>query len=1105
MKTSTPFILKAALLLAACYGLSVQKSHAVICITAPPAPLTLAVPPSYMGFTNITLSAINRTSTDDELWADVNTTNQSTRLTQSTAYTLTFTHDDLWNVLVRAWIDYNNDGDFLDAGELLGTSALSPGMGTPYTGTINFNASASATGWKNMRVTVDLDDGSMSLGAPVSNNCWYGEVEDYQVNLATSAAMSYTSCTTTQGNTSVVYQNTTDQQVIGVEIVTGTGGASPLTATSFTFQTNGTTSISDISNAKLWTTSSSCNFAAVTQLGGTVASPPASGTPFTISGFTFTLAPGTNYFWLTYDISPTAVSGNVIDAQCTALTAGGSPRTPATTSPAGSRPISDGFTSAVTTQPNTGVVGVSMANQLVVGVEVTIASQTLTATSFTFNTTGSTNALTDIASASLWYTGTNMTFNTATQFGSIVSSPNGSFSFTGSTALAPGTYYFWLTYTISGSATVGDKVDAQCTSLTVSGLAHTPAPTSPAGDRTIVATANIPLQYQATFGTTADEDGICFDLTSDGGYIINARYQSDCMACPNMEQGWLIKTDASAAILWSSIFGGGHSEEGRWIKTTTDGYIVAGETNSNAPIQFDMNFAKFNSAGTMQWNKSVGSTSTAEGYMDIYTPSSGMVTSDGGFVFCCEGSISGFNKDFYVVKMTAAGTFEWGTTIGGTSMELANSVQQTTEGGYIVAGSGYIGSTNQGAYLVKLNSAGTFQWGKSYDYTSSGTPAARAHDIRQTSDGGFIVVGSSSNGSADWDMLLMKTNSAGTVQWYKCYGTSNNEWGLSFAATVDGGYILSGYGNSTNYWGIYNDGLLVKVDGTGGLQWAKAYGGAQEDQAIKVMQTTDGGYAFTGYTKSFGAGAEDVWFGKTNEVGETGANACNFQSLSFAVSSGGTTVTGGSGAARGAITTNTIVAGSLSVTPNIVCQIVLPIELLDFSASLLPDNQVKCNWTTGTETYNDYFVVEHSVDARSFAPIGSVRGAGNSNVNQYYSFKDEHPSPGINYYRLRQVDFDGQYTYTQVVSVEISRFPYVVVIFPNPVQKQLNCVISADQNTAITASVIDMLGNTVAGERRKLSRGKNNLAFDIATLPQGVYLFLVSDGVKQQQLKFVKE
>lgn len=152
----------------------------------------------------------------------------------------------------------------------------------------------------------------------------------------TPVNMSYVSCTTTQTNTNSVAPGETNREIIGIEIVT-TGTNNPLSATSFTFSTAGSTApLTDIQNARLWYTGNSNTFAATTQVGSAVASPNGA---FTINGFTQGLAGGTNYFWLTYDIRPGATINDFADASCTSLTAGGSARTPSTTAPAGNRQI----------------------------------------------------------------------------------------------------------------------------------------------------------------------------------------------------------------------------------------------------------------------------------------------------------------------------------------------------------------------------------------------------------------------------------------------------------------------------------------------------------------------------------------------------------------------------------------------------------------------------------------------------------------------------------------------------------------------------------------------------------------------------------------------
>ncbi|MBU1718601.1 MAG: T9SS type A sorting domain-containing protein [Bacteroidetes bacterium] len=179
------------------------------------------------------------------------------------------------------------------------------------------------------------DIGSNSIGATITSDA-ITSFSHFAVGRRLN--MVYSSCTTTQNTTSCVAKPSNDQEIIAVQIVTTGGPANPVSATSFTFNTNGSSNpTGDITSAKLWFTGTSNSFATTSQLGSTFASPNGS---FVINGFSQALAYGTNYFWLTYDVPGTATNGNVLDAECNSLTVG-SARTPTTQAPAGSRPISN--------------------------------------------------------------------------------------------------------------------------------------------------------------------------------------------------------------------------------------------------------------------------------------------------------------------------------------------------------------------------------------------------------------------------------------------------------------------------------------------------------------------------------------------------------------------------------------------------------------------------------------------------------------------------------------------------------------------------------------------------------------------------------------------
>ena len=325
---------------------------------------------------------------------------QSTNLTQCSNYNLEVTYDDGaancgWSIMFEAWIDYNTDGDFSDPGEDLGSVSLpSEGMGA-----INFTVSPSASlGAKTLRIVGD-DQGSFPLDPCLAH--LYGETEDYTVNIvAGGSGMIYLSSAVTQGNQSNVNAGTTNSEVIGIQIVAGCSGAA-ISATSFSFNTTGTNSLSDIVNAKVWYTGTSSTFATTTLLG--TINPVTN--PFTITG-TQTLSIGTNYFWLTYDVNAGASCGNHIDAVCTSVTVGGSPYAPTPTTIAGSRMISGAgsmvYQWSQITQGNIADITTTGADKEVIGIQIgtLCSSSPINATSFSFNTTGTTS-LSDIARKSV--------------------------------------------------------------------------------------------------------------------------------------------------------------------------------------------------------------------------------------------------------------------------------------------------------------------------------------------------------------------------------------------------------------------------------------------------------------------------------------------------------------------------------------------------------------------------------------------------------------------------------------------------------------------------------------------------------------------------------
>jgi hypothetical protein len=205
----------------------------------------------------------------------------------------------------------------------------------------------------------------------------------------------------------------------------------------------------------------------------------------------------------------------------------------------------------------------------------------------------------------------------------------------------------------------------------------------------------------------------------------------------------------------------------------------------------------------------------------------------------------------------------WSKTYGGSGYDCAYAVIRTVDGGYAVAGeTDSSGGVLSDAWLVKTDVNGVLLWNRTYG--SVGTDSAQA--VVQTSDGGYALGGyTSSSGSGGFDVWLVKTDGNGVLQWSRTHGGSGGDLAYSVVQTSDGGYALAGMTTSFGAGGF--DLWLVKTYTDGTFQWGVTYGGAGDDYAASLVQAADDGYALAGSTDSFGAGAQDVWFVKTDANG----------------------------------------------------------------------------------------------------------------------------------------------------------------------------------------------------------------------------------------------
>ena len=244
-------------------------------------------------------------------------------------------------------------------------------------------------------------------------------------------------------------------------------------------------------------------------------------------------------------------------------------------------------------------------------------------------------------------------------------------------------------------------------------------------------------------------------------------------------------------------------------------------------------------------------------------------TVDGGYIVC-----STHDSHSYLIKTDGNGDSLW-TKSYAFHDEKFFSVEQTTDGGYIVCG--YTNDVNQNAdynlYLMKTDGSGDTLWTKVYP----GINGERGYSVQQTTDGGYIVCGTVTDLTfSNWqywdnDVYLIKIDANGLEQWSQTFGGISDDYGASVQQTIDGGFIIIGTHHFIDTLSFMNNEFiyLIKTNGNGIEQWNQTFGGMCGDYGYSVQQTTDGAYIITGNTESFGNGGTDVWLIKTDPEGNT--------------------------------------------------------------------------------------------------------------------------------------------------------------------------------------------------------------------------------------------
>lgn len=389
------------------------------------------------------------------------------------------------------------------------------------------------------------------------------------------------------------------------------------------------------------------------------------------------------------------------------------------------------------------------------------------------------------------------------------------------------------------------------------------------------------LIFQKTYGGAQDDQFHQVRQTSTGGFTLAGTSYSQGQGERDL---FMVQTDVAGTSQWSRTFGGTDRDVARDVIELSNGgggLLLVGNTLANPPAGDLATYARYDMTGNQTWFRVVGGIYDNELYKGLEVL--------GGFAFCgFSNSYSGNGyNDMTLVRTDANGNVLFANHYGGWQNDQAFDFQQTSDGGFVLAGRSASFSTgaNWDMYVVKVNLAGTVQWAR----TIGGAGTEEAWSVRQTSDGGYLVAGfTTSYGAGGEDMFLVKLSANGGLSWARTYGSPGNDRAYEAEELPGGRYALAGFASQGNGG---RDAALLQLNANQTIQWAMSYGGTQNDEAwaMDLRNSPQGGYLLAGFTQSFGNGGMDAYLIATDTLGNSG---CQQSSINLSTASHNPTIGG---------------------------------------------------------------------------------------------------------------------------------------------------------------------------------------------------------------------
>jgi len=370
------------------------------------------------------------------------------------------------------------------------------------------------------------------------------------------------------------------------------------------------------------------------------------------------------------------------------------------------------------------------------------------------------------------------------------------------------------------------------------------------------------VKFERIFGGTGYDNGSSVIQTYDTGYVVAGSTSSFGYGNTDM---YIIKTNQNGIAKWQKTFGGINIDQAYSVSQTSDsGLVIAGYTNSFGHGGYDMYLIRTDKYGDTLWTKTYGGTDWDFAY-------SAQQTSDGGFILAGGTYSYGYgSQDVYLVKTNSSGDTLWTKTFGGIKDDGASCVKQTLDGGYIITGfTESFGEVHGDYYTIKTDNFGDTLWTKKLGFAGED----RASEIVPTSDGGYITSGVSENTAGGYNVsFLVKTNSLGDTLFTRKNGYPNDASSNTVCEANDGGYVWAGKLKIGTSYEVY----LFKYNASGSYAFSFTLGSTKNEEATSIKQTNDHGYIVAANSNSFNNYLGDIYLFKTDSMGVSSGTISNY-------------------------------------------------------------------------------------------------------------------------------------------------------------------------------------------------------------------------------------